>query len=126
MFMPRSKLAVTAFVAGLGLAVLPATGAQAASDKCVLTIEALGFNQYHVTVGCTIPNGYVTSHYIRLWGSDSFFDDLLWETPGTSFTVLGHVLNEDIGTDEIYATADLVDNAGHQHHVTSNEVRGDY
>jgi hypothetical protein len=126
MYKPSIKLVSIATAAGLGLAALPVTSASAASDKCVLAITPLGFNQYHVTVGCTIPNGFITSHYIRLWGSDSFFDDLLYETPGTSFTVLGHVLNEDIGTDEIYATADLVDNGGHQHHVTSNEVEGDY
>jgi hypothetical protein len=115
---------------------LPAAQAHAATgDSCKLTIRPLGSNQYQVTIGCTVKTtsagGAIRQSGYTLYGEDTFFDDTLWYVPGgnstsTSFVVLGNVLDEDWGTDEVYARAVFIEANGVKHNIRSNTVEGSF
>jgi hypothetical protein len=116
--------ALAAATVGVGaLAAAPSASAETAFPG-KLTIAPLGNNRYNL-----VASGHFSSLHsgvdvsIRLWGDDEWFDDLLYTPPGTihldiwtqdfarAFSVDGSVLNEDWGTDEIYADARLYDHA---------------
>ena len=118
--------------AGLVTAGIPATSASAdTGDRCILTIQNLGFNQYKVTVGCTLGGPFSgqipRAHSFTLYGADPFFDDTLWSSITPQFVVLGDVLNEDSPDgDEIYAKGFLTDQSGRVHEIRSNQISGNF
>jgi hypothetical protein len=123
-----TKAIAAAAISGAFLAAAPAASASAnTGDVCKLTIEFLGFNQYRVTVGCTLANGnFPIAVNVDLYGSDSFFDDHLYHSLTSQFVVLGNVLDEDLGTDEVYAQAHITDRNNAHRDVRSNQVEGNF
>lgn len=116
---------VAPFIAALSLAACSAAATASAETAFPgkLTIAPLGNDRYNLVAsgnfGSFHPSGVDVS--IRLWGDDEWYDDLLYTPPGTiylgswvqhferAFSVGGSVLDEDWGTDEIYADARLYD-----------------
>ena len=119
----RSAVALVAIAATLAATAMTAAPASAAGGRLTITKTASGL--YNVTVCGNVTNAYPGGAYteIRLWGSDTFYDDFLfgpWTTTAidygaypcpeggygniyASFLVSGSTLNEDWGTDEVYA-----------------------
>jgi hypothetical protein len=127
--MNRFKMLVLTTLVGATVGVGALAAAPSASAETAfpgkLTIAPLGNDRYNLVASGDSPflrwDGVDVS--IRLWGDDAWSDDLLYTVPGTihldlwdqhfsrAFSVDGSVLNEDWGTDEIYADARLYDHA---------------
>ena len=118
----RTAVTLVAIAATLAAAI-SAGPASAAGGR--LTIAKTASGLYNVTVCGNVSNAYPggAQAEIRLWGSDTFYDDFLFGPYVTtaidygaypcpeggngniyaSFLVSGSTLNEDWGTDEVYA-----------------------
>ncbi|NRQ34502.1 hypothetical protein HII36_22005 [Nonomuraea sp. NN258] len=121
----RKKLAWLASVAAitsLGVAG-PATATTTAG--CILTIERqIGSDFYTATVGCTDA---ATISAFDLKGDDEWPnpDDFIIKIWGSTGTVSGDYLNEDVGArDEIYAKVYYTDFGGKSRTANTNRVDG--
>jgi hypothetical protein len=127
----KIRLALAALAVAIGVTSLgPAASADAASLTAKLSLTKNQTSYHSVSVKGVVKatpaevQQYVDKDYrvvFRLWGSDTFFDDFLFgpsaasvqATPqGLEFNgpavVKTSILNEDWGTDEVYAGVKLV------------------
>jgi len=139
----RNAMALLAAATTLVAAGTGASAASAAGGRLTITPAANG--TYNVTVCGNVSNAYPGGAYteIRLWGSDTFSDDFLfgpWTTTAVdfgfypcpeggggnisaSFLVSRSTLDEDWGTDEVYAGVRARNNRnGSQQTFTTNTI----
>lgn len=139
----RNGLVLLVVAATLVATAIAASPASAAGGRLTITKTASGL--YNVTVCGNVSNAYPGGAYteIRLWGSDTFYDDFLFGPYVTtaidygaypcpeggygnihaSFLVSGSTLNEDWGTDEVYAGVRARNNRnGSQQTFTTNTI----
>jgi hypothetical protein len=118
----RTRIAGIAAAASLVAAGAVAATADAATGKLTITPTGYG-NQYYVIVAGDFSGYYPygVDVAVRLMGDDEWFDDRLYDVPGSTYEspgsthfgrelyVSGATLNEDWGQDEIYGEARLYD-----------------
>lgn len=137
-----SRLLALTTMLGLTSVIMPGTPASAATTTtttCTLDVirNPYNFTLWTVRVDCYLIDPTWTYDSFTLWGADTWYDDLLWgvgrwQTPGLPpwrvewRQVNGFYLDEDWGTDELYAIAKIVRADGTSFLVTTNEVEGEY
>lgn len=119
--------------------VLPSAPASAASTSCSFAAIRNPYNAtlWTVRVDCNLAYPYDAFNGFTIYGSDPWWDDTVlsvgrWETPGLPSwrverrNVNGFLLDEDWGTDELYAKAEITRPDGSMYEVATNEIEGEF